>query len=137
MTTDVGRQAALVHTVTDDDTALAAGSGDVPVLATPRLLALFEAATVAALAEGGLDPQLTSVGTRVLLEHLLPSPVGETVTVTARLAAVDGRQLAFECVATDDADRVLGRAEVSRVVVSRAQFLDRPSRAQPSAPERA
>ena len=124
----VGWQATLVHTVGDDDTARAVGSGDVAVLATPRLLALFEAATVAALTEGGLEAQRTSVGTRVALEHLIASPVGETLTVTARLDHVDGRLLRFECVATDDADRVVGRAEVTRVVVDRQRFLARLTR---------
>jgi fluoroacetyl-CoA thioesterase len=122
---EVGRQASIVHTVADDDTAIAVGSGDVPVLATPRLLALFEAATVAALAEGGLDPARTSVGTRLTMEHLLASPVGEALTVTARLDHVDGRLLRFGCVATDDVDRVVGRAEVTRVVVDRDRFLAR------------
>ena len=128
MTLDVGRQAALVHTVSVADTALAVGSGDVPVLATPRLLALFEAASVAALAEGGLDASRTSVGTRLSLEHLRASPVGETLTVTARLDHVDGRLLRFECVATDDTDRMVGRAEVTRVVVDRQRFLARLTR---------
>jgi len=128
MTLDVGRQAALVHTVSVADTALAVGSGDVPVLATPRLLALFEAASIAALAEGGLDASRTSVGTRLSLEHLRASPVGETLTVTARLDHVDGRLLRFECVATDDTDRTVGRAEVTRVVVDRQRFLARLTR---------
>jgi fluoroacetyl-CoA thioesterase len=125
MSLEVGRQARLVHTITDDDTAAAVGSGDVDALATPRLLALFEAACVAALAEGGLASDRTSVGTRVSLEHLVATPVGETLTVTAELAHVDGRLLRFECVAKDDADRLVGRAEVTRVAVDRARFAQR------------
>jgi fluoroacetyl-CoA thioesterase len=122
---EVGRRATLIHTVGSTDTAAHVGSGDVPVLATPRLLAVFEAACVAALADAGLGAHQTSVGTRVVLEHLVASPVGETLTVTAELIHVDGRLIRFECTATDDADRLLGRAEVTRVVVDRERFLAR------------
>jgi len=125
---DVGLSAGLVHTVTVEDTARVVGSGDLDVLATPRLLALAEAATVAALDEASVPAGQTSVGTRVVLEHLRPSPVGETVTVAATLQHVDGRLLRFEVVVTDDADRVVGRAEVTRVVVDRSDFLDRARR---------
>lgn len=125
MAIEVGLQAGLVHTVTPDDTAWAVGSGDVDVLATPRLLALAEAATVAALAQAPLRETQTSVGTRVEVEHLRPTPVGETVTVAAELVHVDGRLVRFEVVVTDDADRVVGRVVVTRVVVDRAEFLAR------------
>src|SRR5689334_15872032 len=63
-----GLRATVRHVVTEGDTAIEAGSGDVPVLATPRLLALAEAACVAAL-ESHLDEGMTSVGTGVGLEH--------------------------------------------------------------------
>lgn len=125
MALEVGLQAALVHVVSDDDTALAVGSGDVAVLATPRLLALAEAACIAALADAGLPPGSTTVGTRVEIEHLLASSVGETVRVAARLEHLDGRLLRFEVVATDDGDRLLGRAIATRVLVDRERFLAR------------
>jgi len=125
---EVGLQAALVHIVAEDDTALAVGSGDLAVLATPRLLALCEAACVGALAEAPLDPATTTVGTRVELEHLRASPVGETVRAASRLDHIDGRLLRFEVVVTDDADRLVGRAVITRVLVDRARFLDRITR---------
>lgn len=125
MAIEVGLRAAVVHVVTDDDTAAAVGSGDVPVLATPRLLALAEAACIAALGDAALAPTTTTVGTRVELEHLLASPVGETVRVVALLDHVDGRLLRFEVVATDDGDRLVGRAVVTRVLVDRERFLAR------------
>lgn len=125
---EVGLQAALVHVVTDDDTALAVGSGDLRVLATPRLLALCEAACVAALVQADLDPASTTVGTRADVEHLLASPVGETVSAAARLDHLDGRLLRFEVVVTDDADRLVARAVLTRVLVDRERFLDRLSR---------
>ena len=68
------RSATLAFTVTEDDTAAALGSGSLPVLATPRLLAWCEAATCAAL-EPTLPEGSTSVGTRISLEHLADDPL--------------------------------------------------------------
>src|ERR687890_2840888 len=77
MTLEPGLQAAFRHTVTEADTAAAIGSGEVPVLATPRVLALAERATVAAVA-GALQAGATTVGTRVELDHLAPAWSGPT-----------------------------------------------------------
>lgn len=117
--------AALQLTVGEDDTAQALGSGDLPVLATPRLLAWCEAATVTALSPS-LTHEQTSVGTRVALQHLAPSPVGEQLTVTAAVVHVDGRLYRFEVLASHVADeRTVGHGEITRVVVDRARFLAR------------
>jgi predicted thioesterase len=110
--------------VSDADTAAALGSGDVPVLATPRLLAWLEAANLAAL-EGHLDEGATSVGTRVELEHVAPSPVGATVTVRAEVVAVDGRLVQFDVVALHPEGKVVAHGRVTRVSVDRARFLAR------------
>lgn len=117
-----GLRAEVVHTVTASDTAETVGSGDVPVLATPKLLALAEAATVAAVS-GELAGGQTSVGTQVVLDHVRASPVGSVVRVSAGLIEVDGRSLRFEVVATNGTGAVVGRGEVTRVLVDRARFL--------------
>lgn len=119
--------ATLTFTVGEHDTAAAVGSGDLPVLGTPRLLAWAEAATCAALADE-LPASSTSVGTRVALEHRAASPVGEALRVTARVASRDGRLIVFEVTALDSADTVVGAGEVTRAVVDRARFLSRLSR---------
>lgn len=120
-----GDTATLQFTVTDADTAAAVGSGDLPVLGTPKLLAWAEAATCAAVADA-LDDRQTSVGSRVSLEHLAASPVGQAVSVQATVAYVDGRLVRFEVVATHDGDgKVVGHGEVTRVVVDRDRFLAR------------
>lgn len=131
--------ATLRFTVTDSDTADAVGSGSLPVLGTPRLLAWCEAATCAAI-----DPSLaagqTSVGTRVELEHLAASPVGQEVEVSATAAYVDGRLHRFSVsarhVTAGALGKVVGTGEVTRVVVDADRFLSRvrdtpPSQAQP------
>jgi predicted thioesterase len=89
-----GLSARVTLRVTEADTAQALGSGDVPVLGTPRLLALAEAATVRATARH-LPAGSTTVGTRVELEHLAATPVGGVVSVVAQLSTVDGHRLGF------------------------------------------
>ena len=116
-----GLRAAFDHTVADQDTAVALGSGDVPVLATPRVLALAERATVAAVA-GAIGPGATTVGVRVELEHLAASVVGATVRASAELERVDGRVLEF-AVELRDGARLAARGHVTRVLVDRDAFL--------------
>ena len=115
----------LTFTVGDDDTAAALGSGSLPVLGTPRLLAWCEAATCAAV-EPALGAGETSVGTRVEIEHVRASRVGTTVEVTATPLHRDGRLHRFGVVAREvDGGRVLGTGEVTRVVVDAERFLAR------------
>jgi fluoroacetyl-CoA thioesterase len=116
-----GLRAAFDHTVAEQDTAVALGSGDVPVLATPRVLALVERATVAAVA-GAVGPGATTVGTRVELEHLAASVVGAAIQVSAELERVAGRRLDF-AVEVRDGARLAARGRVIRVLVDRAAFL--------------
>lgn len=116
-----GLSARVELTVTDADTAQAFGSGDVPVLATPRVLALAEAATVAALA-AGLDTGQTTVGTRVELDHVAATTVGRRVTALAILAKVDGRRLLFDIVVRDG-DELIAEGRVERVMLDRQRFL--------------
>ena len=119
-------EAALRFPVADGDTALAVGSGSLPVLGTPRLLAWCEAATCAAI-----DPTLpegsTSVGTRVALDHLAASPVGQQVEVTASASYVDGRLHRFTVAArhVGGNGKVVGTGEITRVVVDAERFLSR------------
>jgi fluoroacetyl-CoA thioesterase len=119
----VGAMARVGLTVTDADTAQALASGDVPVLGTPRLLALAEAATVAATG-AKLTPGTITVGTRVELDHRLALPVGRTVTAEARLAKVDGRRLMFE-VSVRQGAQLVAEGRIERVLVDRHRFLER------------
>ncbi|MDQ6686816.1 MAG: thioesterase [Actinomycetota bacterium] len=111
-------------TVTEDDTASALGSGDLPVLATPRLLAWCEAVTCRAI-QDSLVVGSTSVGTRISLEHLVASSVGAQVAVTASVAHVDGRSVRFEVRATDELGRLVATGEVTRAMVTTDRFLER------------
>src|SRR6187549_2586016 len=95
-----GLSARVELTVTDADTAQALGSGDVPMLATPRVLALAETATVAATARQ-MPSGLTTVGFSVELSHRAPVPIGRVVAAQATLATVDNRRLVFEVHVTE------------------------------------
>lgn len=108
-------------TVRAADTALALGSGDVPVLGTPRVVALAEAACVAALHDR-LSPEQTSVGTRVELDHLGSSEVGANIRASAGVTSISGMKLTFE-VEVHDGSRLVAQGFITRVVVDRVSFL--------------
>ena len=118
-----GMSAALTFTVTDEDTAIAVGSGDVPVLGTPRLIAWCEAVTVVALAPGLEDGQ-TSVGAEVTVSHVAPTAVGREVQVKATIDWVEGRQVTFSVTATEGDTGVM-TGTIIRVVVDRERFVSR------------
>lgn len=133
----IGLRAIVTHVVGEADTAASMGSGDVPVLGTPRLLALAEAATVAAVAPRLEDGQ-TSVGTAIRLEHRRASPVGTELAVEAELTEIDGPRLVFMFIARragadeneneagdEGQDAVIGAGTVERVVLDRDRFLAR------------
>lgn len=107
--------------VQEADTARALGSGTVDVLGTPRVVALCEEACVVALAPD-LTPGFTTVGMKVRIDHLQPSPVGARITAEATLERVEGRRLTFTVSASDERGLVaVGR--VIRVVVDVERFM--------------
>ncbi|WP_460789960.1 thioesterase family protein [Nocardioides maradonensis] len=113
------------HHVDVADTAAAIGSGDVPCLATPRLLAWFEAATCE-LAQSLLDEGQTTVGTGVELEHLAASAVGSAVTITATVRERTSRWLDFDVTAQEPGTgRSLARGTITRAIVDRRDFVTR------------
>lgn len=118
-----GLAARLVITVTEADTAIAAGSGDVPVLATPRVIALCEKASLQAVG-AHLSPGETTVGTRVQLDHLAPTAVDHEVTVDATLERIEGRRLLFK-VSVSDGRGLVAAGKVTRAVVERRRFLEK------------
>lgn len=124
-------------TVTDEDTAIALGSGDVPVLATPRLLAWMEAATVAA-ASPQLDPSSTTVGIEVWMRHRRASAVGAHVEVEVTEVSEQDRGLTFDVVAREVTQpsgdggpgaevraHEIASGRVVRAIVDRGSFLRR------------
>lgn len=109
--------------VGDGDTACAWGSGDVPVLATPRVVALSEEAACNAVL-GHLKPGETTVGMRVQLDHLAPTAVGGKAKAEATLEKVEGRRLIFT-VSVSDNRGLIAAGKVTRVIVDVERFLDK------------
>jgi fluoroacetyl-CoA thioesterase len=128
----------LRFTVTDQDTAIALGSGDVPVLATPRVLAWMERATVVAAASS-LDQAATTVGVEVWMRHRRASPVGAVVDVEVTEVVETDRGLSFSVVVREAASsapaseapasagpgREVAEGRIVRAVVDREGFLRR------------
>jgi len=109
--------------VSEADTALALGSGDIQVLGTPRLVALFEQATVEALS-GVLEPGQSSVGMRVQIDHLQPTPVGAEIFVEAHLEKIEGRRITFTVTASDSGG-LAAAGKVTRVIVDVDRFMSK------------
>jgi len=107
--------------VTEADTADRWGCGLVPVFGTPVLVGLMEGAAVQALADH-LPPGRTSVGGRIDVRHLVPTPVGMHVRARAELLEVEGRRLVFRVEAWDEVEQI-GEATHERFVVDEERFV--------------
>jgi predicted thioesterase len=118
-----GLTAHVEMVVTEADTAIALHSGDVPVLATPRVVAWCEQASCLVL-EGLLGPNETSVGMRLQIDHVQPSAVGTAVRADATLEKVEGRRLTF-VVNARDSRGLIAAGRVTRVIVDRDRFMEK------------
>lgn len=123
MTLEAGLTASFDKTVGPEHTADVLATGEVPALATPVLIVWCEQATVAAI-EGKLDNGVTTVGMRVRVDHLLPTPLGRTVQVKATLSRVEGRRLTFD-VNVSYHGVTLADGQVVRVLVDHERFVNR------------
>jgi predicted thioesterase len=116
----VGMQGEVSIVVADEHTAARVGSGAAPVLATPMLVMLLEAAALAA-AERHLPSGHQSLGTRIDTTHVAATPLGMRVTAHAEVVHVDGRGLRFRVWAEDEREKI-AEGTHERVVVETARF---------------
>ena len=121
MSLTVGLKGRCEALVTDTNTALAMGSGALPVLATPMMVALMEGAAVDAL-KGHLAEGEDTVGTGLEISHDAATPVGMKAWAEAELTAVEGRALTFSVTAYDEAGPI-GKGTHRRFVVGAERFL--------------
>jgi predicted thioesterase len=110
-------------TVDDTVTAIAMGSGNMPVLATPAMMALMENAAMLAVADH-LPQGSTTVGGHIASSHLKPSRLGDTVTATATVTRIDGKKIEFK-VEARCGDTLLGEGTHLRFVVDQEKFMSR------------
>lgn len=109
--------------VSDSNTAIAYGSGGVSVFATPAMIGLMEKAALSSV-DPELGEGLTTVGTRIDVQHLAATPVGMNVVAVSELVEVDGKRLVFKVEARDESE-VVGRGTHERYIVPLQKFLDR------------
>ncbi len=120
-------EAGLKHTsqltVGKEHLAVNVGSGDLEVLSTPMMLALMENAAMLAVKDA-LGEDETTVGGHISSSHLKPTALGNTITATAELVAVEGRKLTFKVTAQDITDPI-GKGEHIRFIVKRGKFMSK------------
>ena len=107
--------------VGEADTAIAHGSGSLPVLATPRLVALMENAAMLAVAPSLAEGE-TTVGSLISVSHLSPSAVGAEVAATAVLEQTEGRKLVFRLSAREG-EKLVGEGTHVRYIVGAERFM--------------
>lgn len=110
-------------TVTTEDTAKVYKSGTLEVLATPRMAALMEETAWKSVAEH-LDAGMGTVGIRLELDHLAPTPVGMRVYCESVLENVDGRKLTFSIIAKDEKGEI-GKAQHERFIIEEVKFQNK------------
>lgn len=110
-------------TVTDSVTAIAVGSGDMPVLATPMMMALMENAAMLAV-KNELEEGQTTVGGYIESSHLKPSKIGDVVRAEAVVTKVDGRKIEFK-IAAYCGETLIGEGTHLRFIVDRTKFLSK------------
>ena len=120
---EVGLKHTSELTVTDAVTAIRMGSGDMPVLATPAMMALMENAAMLAVADE-LPEGSTTVGGHIASSHLRPSKIGDVVRAVAEVTKVDGRKIEFK-VSAYSGDVLLGEGTHLRFIVDRERFMSK------------
>ncbi len=120
---EVGAQSLRTYVVQPQETAMAFESGDLEVLATPRLVGMFESVAKDMLG-ATLTPENTSVGVHIDLKHLKATAVGQSVQIMVTLTAFEGRRYTFALRAVDASNDVIGEGTHTRVVVNRQRFLE-------------
>ena len=123
MSISVGARGCAETTVTEQNTALAMGSGLLPVFATPAMAALLEAAAVNAC-QAGLEEGQGTVGTHLDIRHDAATPVGMAVRAEVEVTAVDGRAITFAVRAFDEAGQIGGGTH-QRFVIDNERFLSK------------
>lgn len=120
---ETGQKHTSELTVTENVTAAKIGSGDMPVLATPAMLALMENAAMLAVADSLADGE-TTVGGHIESSHLKPSKIGDKITATAEVIKVDGKKIEFK-VSAHCNDVLLGEGTHLRFIVDRNRFIEK------------
>lgn len=121
MSVTVGMKIRVEEVVTEQNTAICAGSGTLPVFATPFMCALMEKAAWMAIAPA-LNEGDSSVGTKLSISHVSATPVGLKVWAESEVTAVDGKRIEFKVTAGDEKG-LIGEGTHERFIVTDERFL--------------
>lgn len=119
----IGMKAEKKEKVTENNTAVKYGSGGVAVYATPAMIGLMEATSLAVV-DSYLPQGMATVGIDLKIKHLAATPVGMTIKVIAELIQVDGRRLIFHVTAFDDREKI-GEGTHERFIITKEKFLQK------------
>ncbi len=119
----IGKKYTSTMIVEEKHLACNVGSGDLPVFATPMMMALMENAAMLCVADE-LEDGSSTVGGQISSSHLKPTGLGKTVTATAELISADGRKLKFKVSASDEGG-LIGEGEHLRFIIDKDKFMSK------------
>ncbi len=120
---EIGLTAQSRTTASECNSALALGSGDMNVFATPAMVALMENAAMMAVSPE-LEEGQSTVGVEITTSHIKASAMGAEITASATLVAIDKRMLTFK-VEAHEGDALIGEGTHKRCIVDRERFLQK------------
>lgn len=119
----IGKKYTSTMIVEEKHLACNVGSGDLPVFATPMMMALMENAAMLCVADE-LENGSSTVGGQISSSHLKPTGLGKTVTATAELISAEGRKLKFKVAASDEGG-LIGEGEHLRFIIDKEKFMSK------------
>lgn len=119
----IGKKYTSTMIVEEKHLACNVGSGDLPVFATPMMMALMENAAMLCVADE-LENGFSTVGGQISSSHLKPTGLGKTVTATAELISAEGRKLKFKVSASDEGG-LIGEGEHLRFIIDKEKFMSK------------
>ena len=119
----IGKKYTSTMIVEEKHLACNVGSGDLPVFATPMMMALMENAAMLCVADE-LENGSSTVGGQIFSSHLKPTGLGKTVTATAELISAEGRKLKFKVSASDEGG-LIGEGEHLRFIIDKEKFMSK------------
>lgn len=120
---EIGLRGMQKTIVDDKNTAQKMGSGDLPVFATPAMIALMEKTAAYSVAPE-LDDSCSTVGIKIDVSHTAASSIGTEISCESELINIDGKKLTFTVIARDSSG-IIGEGKHERFIVDREKFMKR------------
>jgi fluoroacetyl-CoA thioesterase len=118
-----GLSSEIWQEVTPKQSAKVLGSGTLDVFATPSMALMVESVCLEMI-DGLLDGSQTTVGTRIQLDHLAPTPIGDRIHLKAEIQSIEENVIDFRVDIWDSVD-LIGQASHRRVIIDKERFMKR------------